>query len=77
MRELAVAHLVQDLAGLGVAIIVPLARLQASKDVERAAGEVRIDQQVLQRDDQAVAAERSDEPGQAGGGQEHHVVGAR
>ncbi len=28
------------------------------------------------RDDQAVAAERGDEPRQSGGGDEHHVIGA-
>ena len=76
MRELAVAQLVHDLARLGIAVVVALLRLPAAQHVERAAGELRIDQDVLQRDDQAVAAERRHEPGQAGGGHEHHVVGA-
>ena len=77
MRQLAVAQLVHDLAWLGVAIVVALLRLPAAKHVERTAGELRIDQDVLQRDDQAVAPERRHEPRQAGGGHEHHVVGAR
>ena len=77
MRQFAVAQLVHDLARLGVAIVVALLRLPAAQHVQRAAGELRIDQDVLQRHDQAVAAERRHEPRQAGGGHEHHVVGAR
>ena len=48
MREFAVAQLVQDLARLGVAIIVALLRLQRAEHVQRAAGELRIDQDILQ-----------------------------
>lgn len=36
----------------------------------------RIDQEILKRHDQAVAAERSNEPGQARCRQEHHMAGA-
>ena len=76
MRQLAVAQFVHDLARLGVAIVVALLRLPAAQHVQRAAREFRIDQDVLQRHDQAVAAERRHEPRQARGGHEHHVVGA-
>ena len=76
MRELADPQLVHDLARLGVAPIVALARLVAGEDVERAAGEIRIEDAVLQRHDQAVAAEQTDEPGHPRGGDELHVAGA-
>ena len=45
--ELAVADLVQYLAGLCVTIVVLLSCLERAQDVERAASEIRIDQQVL------------------------------
>ena len=76
MGELAVAHLVQDLPGLSVTVVVPILGLKRAQDVERAAGEVWIDQQVLQRNDQAVPAERGDKPRQAGGRQENQVIRA-
>ena len=76
MRELAVAQLVHDLARFGVAVVVPLLGLPAAQHVERAACELRVDQHVLQRHHQAVATEWRHEPRQAGGGDEHHVVGA-
>ena len=76
MRELAVAHFVQDFAGFGVTIIVFGLRLKRAQNVEAAAREVGIDQRVLQRDDQAVAAERGHEPRQAGSRQKSLVVGS-
>ena len=48
MREFAVAQFVHDLARFGVAIVVALLRLPAAEHVERAARELRIDQDVLQ-----------------------------
>ncbi len=76
VREFTVTKLVHDLAGFGVAEIIAFLRLPAAQHIQRSAREFRIDQYVLQRNDQAVAAERRHEPGQPGGGQEHHVVGA-
>ena len=76
MSEFPVADLVQDLAGLRVAVVVPILRLQRAQDVKRATGEVRIDQHVLQRNDQAVTAERGHKPWQPGGRQEDHVIRA-
>src|SRR5207253_367601 len=64
------------LAGLRVAVVVLILRLQRAQYVERATGEVWIDEQVLQRNDQAVAAERGHEPRQAGSRQEDHVIRA-
>ena len=65
MRELAIAQLVQDLARLGIAIRIVLLGLQRAEDIQRAARELGIDQDVLQRDDQTVAAEGRHEPRQA------------
>ncbi len=70
VRQFAAAKLVHDLAGLGVAVVVPLARLQAAQDLERAARERRIHRDGLQRHDEAVPPERRHEPGQAGRGHE-------
>ena len=76
MREFAVAEFVQDLAGFGVAVVVALLCLISAEDLKRAGGEAGIDDHGLQRDDQRVTAEQGDEPGQAGGGDEDHVVHA-
>ena len=43
MRKLAVAQLVQDLARLGVAVVVVFLGLQRPEHVERAAGELGMD----------------------------------
>jgi hypothetical protein len=48
MCEFAVAHLVQDLPGLLVTVIVGFDRLKSAQYVERAAGEIGIDMSVLQ-----------------------------
>src|SRR5947199_1649291 len=66
--ELAGAHLVRDLAGLGVARVVPLRRLQLGELPARAPRQVRVDDHALQARDERVAAEERDEPGHAGGG---------
>ncbi len=76
MRQLPITHLVWDLAGLCIPVIVQLGCLERAQHLQSAASELRIDQQVLQGDDQTVTAERGNEPGQARCGQEHHVVGA-
>ncbi len=47
MCELAVAFFMQDLAGLGVAVVVDLFGLQGAENLERSAGKVGIDQGVL------------------------------
>ena len=77
MRKFAVAHFMQDLAGLGIAVVVFFLCLQGAEYLQCAAGKLRIDQGVLQRDDQAVASKRSDKPRQTGGRQENHVIRAR
>ncbi len=74
--QLAGAQLVHDLAGLGVTVVVAAGRLIAAQNVQRAIGEIRIDDGVLQGDDEAVAAEQADEPGHPGGRDEFQVVGA-
>ena len=76
MSEFAITELVRDLAGFGVTIVVLDLCLERAQDVEAATGEVRIDQDVLQRNDQAVPAERGDKPRQAGGWQKNLVIGA-
>src|SRR5882672_12647385 len=56
MRKFAVSHLMQNLAGLGIAVGVVIARLQGAEDLQSAGCKLRIDENVLQRDDQAVAS---------------------
>ena len=51
-----------DLSGLGIPVIVTFGGLPGAEHIQRSAGEVGINQRVLQRDDQAVAAEKGDEP---------------
>src|SRR5437763_875854 len=58
--ELAGAHLVRDLAGLGVARVVPLRRLQLGELPERAPRQVRVDDHALQARDERVDAEERD-----------------
>src|SRR5262249_13247205 len=48
VSEFAVPDLVQDLARLCVAIVVLFLRLERTQDLERATGEIWIDQQVLE-----------------------------
>ena len=62
MRKLAVAQFVEDFSRFGIAVWVILFGLQRAQNLQGSAGEFRIDQDVLQRNDQAVAAERSNEP---------------
>src|SRR5690242_468054 len=62
VRQLTIPQLVHDLAWFRVAVVVALLRLPASQHVERALSELWIDQYVLQRDDEAVAAEWRHEP---------------
>src|SRR5262245_57546959 len=76
VRELPVAYLVQNRARLRVAVVVALLRLQGAEYLERTPGELGIDQEVLDRRNQAVAAERRNEPRQAGCRQEDHMIGA-
>ena len=61
--SLAVAHLVDDLAGLGVDRRVVLGRLQRGEDTERVVRELRPEEERLQARDQRVAAEDRHEPG--------------
>ena len=76
MRELPIANFMQYLAGFGIAVVVRLLGLQGAEDLERSARELRIDEGVLQRDDQAVAPEWGDEPWESGGRQENQVIRA-
>ena len=76
MRKLAVPQFVEDLAGLRVAIRIIFLGLQRTQNLQRPAGEFRIDQDILQRNYQAIAAEWSDEPRQPGSRQKDHMVGA-
>ena len=66
LGHLAEAHLVQDLAGLGVGGGVDLGRLGGGEVAQHAAGDLRVEPERLQRGDQRVAAEDGGEPGDAG-----------
>ena len=63
----AVAHLVDDLPGLGVDRRVLARRLQLGERVQRADRDLGAEQERLQRGDRRVAAEHGHEPGHAGG----------
>ena len=75
VSEFAIANFVQDFAGLRIAIVVLNLGLERAQDIEAAAREIRIDQNVLQRDNQAVPSERSNKPRHARGRQKNLVVG--
>ena len=47
MRKLAVAHFMQDLAGLGVAVVVHFLGLQGAENLQCSARKLRIDEGVL------------------------------
>src|SRR4029077_4504830 len=66
----------QDLAGLGVAVVVNFFGLPRAENLQCSACKLRIDKVVLQRDNQAVASERGDEPWKPGGGQKTGVLRA-
>ena len=67
-RHFALAGLVQDLAGLGVRFGPLLRRLGGGQELQDSPGDRGIDPQQLHRRDDAVAAERGAEPGDAGVG---------
>ena len=67
-RQLAPAKLVQDLARLGVPVVVPRGGLPIAQYVQRGAAELRVQDRRLQGDDQRVPPEQRHEPRQPGGG---------
>ena len=64
-RHLAAARLVQDLAGLRVLRRIAGRRLRRRQEAEHAARQLRLEPEQLERGDDAVAAERRAEPGDA------------
>ena len=76
MCQLTVAQFVEYLAWLSVSIRIVFLCLERAKYVQRAACKFRIDQDVLERDDQAVASEWRDEPGKPGGRHEDGMIRA-
>src|ERR1700730_636490 len=76
MGQLTVAQFVEYLAWLGVSIRIVFLCLKRAEDVQRATCEFRIDQDVLERDDQTVASEWRDEPGKPGGRHEDGMIRA-
>src|ERR1700730_13520346 len=76
MRQLTAAQFVEYLAWLSVAIRIVFLCLERAKHVQRATRKFRIDQDVLDRDDQAVASEWRDEPGKPGGRQKDDMIRA-
>jgi hypothetical protein len=67
---------VQDLAGLGIAVVINFFGLPGAENLQRSACKLRIDKGVLQRDNQAVASERGDEPWKSSARHEHQVIRA-
>src|SRR5262249_27026069 len=74
MRELTVAQFVEDLSRFCIAVGIVFRRLQRAEEIQRAPSELRIDQVVLKRGDEAVATEWGDEPGKAGRRQERLAI---
>ena len=74
MRQFAEAHLVQDLARFGIAVIIALRRLEPTQHLQRRRRELRVDQHRLQGRDQAVAAEQGGKPRQSGRRYERHAL---
>jgi hypothetical protein len=64
--QLAVAQLVQDLARLGVAEVVPRGRLVRAEGEQCGPGQLRHERDRLVTGDEAVPAEQGHEPGQSG-----------
>ena len=75
-RGLAVPHLVDDLARLGVDRRIVLGRLQLGEHLERGARQLGPEEQRLQARDQRVAAEDGHEPRHPGGRQLADAVAA-
>src|SRR5260370_8219134 len=76
MRKLAAAQFVEDLSRLSLAVRIVFLGLQRAQNLQRSARECRVDQHILQRNEQAIAAERSDEPRQSGSRYEDHLARA-
>src|SRR3984893_11360310 len=76
MGQLTVAQFVEYLAWLSISIRIVFLCLERAKYVQRAACKFRIDQDVLERNDQAVASEWRDEPGKTRGRQEDGMIRA-
>src|SRR6266446_8124560 len=76
MRKLAAPQFVEDLAWFSITVWIIILGLQRTQNLQRAAGEFRIDQYILQRNDQAIAAEGSDEPRQSRGRQKDRMARA-
>src|SRR5260370_39459857 len=76
MRKLAAAQFVEDLCRCSLAVRIVFLGLQRAQNLQRSARECRVDQHILQRNEQAIAAERSDEPWQSGSRYEDHVARA-
>src|SRR5215831_1654035 len=74
MRELTVAQFVEDLSRFCIAVGVVFRRLERAEEIQSTTSELRIDQVVLQRGDEAVAPEWGDEPGKAGRRQERLAI---
>src|SRR6202051_1148655 len=62
MREFTTPQFVEYLSGFGISVGVILLCLQRAEEIQCAAGEMRVDQNVLKQDDQTTTSERRDEP---------------
>src|SRR5258708_8352306 len=74
MRKLAAAQFVEDLSRFSLAVRIVFLGLQRAQNLQRSARECRVDQHILQQNEQAIAAERSDEPWQSASRYEDHVA---
>src|SRR6202040_3070299 len=75
VREFTASQLVENLAWLSIAARIIVRRLKRAKVLQRCACEMRINQNVLQRDNQAVSSKRRDKPRKSGSRHEGPTIG--
>jgi hypothetical protein len=61
---------VRHLPGLGISVLIRRDRLEICQALQRAPGEIRVHNHILQAHDQTVATEDRDKPGDSGGGEQ-------
>src|SRR6202040_850722 len=75
VREFTAPQLVENLTWLSISVRIIVCGLKRAKELQRCACEMRINQNVLQRDNQAVSSKRRDKPRKSGGRHEGPTIG--
>ena len=66
----------KDFAWFGVAVWIVFFGLQRSQDLQRTSRELRVDQDILQRNKETISTKWSDEPRQSSRRHENHMIRA-